>query len=521
MKRSFLSIGVALSAMLATTACVDNSKSSLKHGVEGNHHEGEITPVINPENLTYYKDIKPLFESKCVSCHIEGGLAPFELTEYAMVQGFRKSIKAAVVSRTMPPWSADAGHQSYKNDASLSADELTMLVGWIDAGAKAGTEDQYVRSAAPAEFVSDIKIPVTQSPAGYLPVQERSDDYHCFIVPIGEEFKETPYITGFTTIPGNAKIVHHLIGYYAAPQIVEYLKELDAEEPGEGYTCYGGALPDRIGNPAVQAAIEARHPGALKLMQDNNHWVSQWAPGANGFDFPADSGFKVEVGGAFVMQMHYYTADTKGEVDTNTILGLKTAKTVAKPGFVYPLTNQDWLQARKNNSMVIPANGTATFATEQNLARITGYGRHVLHMTPDQIIKNVELHSTNLHMHATGASGTVTFEKAVEDSNPETLLSIGAWDIHWQRDYTFAESKVIPAAAIQDYKLKVVCNYKNDRATDTFGGFGSMDEMCFNFSFFSFELEPAVVATPVATPAAEAPVATPFVEATATPAAAK
>ena len=78
---------------------------------------GDPSPI---SGLTYYKDIKPLVDQKCVSCHREGGIAPFSFTDYAVVHKLRGAIKSAVENRTMPPWLAADGCDDNLGDISRS-----------------------------------------------------------------------------------------------------------------------------------------------------------------------------------------------------------------------------------------------------------------------------------------------------------------------------------------------------------------------------------------------------------------
>src|SRR5262249_32731922 len=61
-----------------------------------------------PETLTatvaYYRDVAPIIEARCVRCHQQGNIGPFPLTTYQEVFAQRTAIKAAVLTRHMPPW---------------------------------------------------------------------------------------------------------------------------------------------------------------------------------------------------------------------------------------------------------------------------------------------------------------------------------------------------------------------------------------------------------------------------------
>src|SRR5690606_35774510 len=102
-----------------------------------------------------------------------------------------------------------------------------------------------------AMFEPDVTLDVLPGES-YLPNQSRADDYRCFVVDWTGE--EPAYITGFRTTPGNPLVAHHLVVYAVTPGMVDRFRELDAEEDGAGYQCFGGALPDRLGRAADRRA---------------------------------------------------------------------------------------------------------------------------------------------------------------------------------------------------------------------------------------------------------------------------
>lgn len=93
-----------------------------------------------PENPTFSKHIAPIFQAKCEACHRPGSMAPMSLRTYQEVRPWARAIKARVIERQMPPWHLDktVGVQEFKNDRSLSDDEIAVIVKWVDAGAQAG-----------------------------------------------------------------------------------------------------------------------------------------------------------------------------------------------------------------------------------------------------------------------------------------------------------------------------------------------------------------------------------------------
>jgi hypothetical protein len=93
-----------------------------------------------PQNPTFSKHVAPIFQAKCETCHRPGSIAPMSLRTYPEVRPWARSIKAKVETRQMPPWHIDktVGIQEFKNDRSLSDEEIATIVRWVEAGAPQG-----------------------------------------------------------------------------------------------------------------------------------------------------------------------------------------------------------------------------------------------------------------------------------------------------------------------------------------------------------------------------------------------
>src|SRR5213596_1047828 len=89
---------------------------------------------------TFTRDIAPIFQEKCEACHRPDSIAPMSLMTYAEARPWARSIKARVGDRQMPPWQIDrtVGIQKFKNDRSLTDDQVETIVHWVDAGAPQG-----------------------------------------------------------------------------------------------------------------------------------------------------------------------------------------------------------------------------------------------------------------------------------------------------------------------------------------------------------------------------------------------
>ena len=88
-------------------------------------------------NLTWTKEISRLVYQHCASCHHEGGRA-FSLVTYDEARPWAKAIRDEVLNRRMPPWDAVKGVGEFRDDASLSAPEMDLVVAWVEGGAPEG-----------------------------------------------------------------------------------------------------------------------------------------------------------------------------------------------------------------------------------------------------------------------------------------------------------------------------------------------------------------------------------------------
>ena len=85
--------------------------------------------------VTWDREIAPIVEARCVSCHSPGGRAPMPLTTYDQARPWAKAIKEEVLARRMPKWHVVRGYGDFKNDPSLSAFEIALVAAWADGGA--------------------------------------------------------------------------------------------------------------------------------------------------------------------------------------------------------------------------------------------------------------------------------------------------------------------------------------------------------------------------------------------------
>src|SRR6516225_7864417 len=83
----------------------------------------------------FTRDVAPILYKNCVSCHRSGEIAPMSLLDYQSARPWAKAIRAAVLTRKMPPWFADPRYGEFANDARLTEQQIDIIKAWVDGGA--------------------------------------------------------------------------------------------------------------------------------------------------------------------------------------------------------------------------------------------------------------------------------------------------------------------------------------------------------------------------------------------------
>jgi len=119
-----VTITMALTALAGTTVSAQSQAKVVTAGAQ----------------VTFSKDVAPILQEKCQTCHREGEIGPMSLVTYQDARPWARDIKQRVIMRTMPPWFLDkaVGIQHYANDTSLSDDQIATIAKWVDEGAPQG-----------------------------------------------------------------------------------------------------------------------------------------------------------------------------------------------------------------------------------------------------------------------------------------------------------------------------------------------------------------------------------------------
>lgn len=222
------------------------------------------------KQISYSDTIAPILADNCVVCHRDGGMGPFAMSNYNIIKGFSPMIREVIRTKRMPPWHADPHFGEFSNDRSLSTEEVQNLVHWIEAGSPRGegadplandTREWPVFMHGTPDYVIDI-------PATEVPATGVVDYKYLFIDnPIDEDV----WIAGTEVIPGDTKVLHHVI------------------------TTYGQV------NPNPNAKRKFMPMGGL----------GGYAPGTDAGFYPDSSGKLLPKDAKFSFQMHYTTYGKK------------------------------------------------------------------------------------------------------------------------------------------------------------------------------------------------------------------
>ena len=237
----------------------------------------EMVASEHQADISYADDVAPILLEKCVSCHRQGGIGSWAMSDYTMVRGFALMIREVIRTQRMPPWHADPAIGHWSNDRSLSNEEVQTLVHWIEAGAPhdGGTDplaeaDLRYPTWEVAEILGEpdyvIELPATEIPA--TGVLDYMDVY------VDSPIERDVWVQAAEILPGDRTVLHHTITTYGERTWFDKL----------------------IGDISKKGAL--RH----------------YAPGISNRPFPHDTGIFLPKGSTFEFQMHYTTTG-KATVD--------------------------------------------------------------------------------------------------------------------------------------------------------------------------------------------------------------
>jgi peroxiredoxin len=177
---------------------------------------GRREPSHADGDVTYSKHIAPIVQNRCVTCHRDGQIAPFTLTNYADVAAWSDMCLEVIDSGRMPPWGANPAHGEFANDARLPDVEKDLFRKWVSAGVPEGNPADL---PPPREYTEGWAIPkpdvIYKMPEQFEVPATGTVPYKYFI--FDPHFTEDKWVYGAEARPGNHEVVHHLLLFYLPP----------------------------------------------------------------------------------------------------------------------------------------------------------------------------------------------------------------------------------------------------------------------------------------------------------------
>ena len=358
------------------------------------------------DSPTFYRDVLPILQANCQSCHRPGEVAPMSLLTYESSRPWAKAIKAAIVKKQMPPWFADPNYGHFANERRLSDRAIATISDWVDAGAPAGDERE---APAPLAFESgwNIKPDIVVEMPKPFEVPARGTVHYKYVL-VKTNFKEDMWVVAAEMRPGDPAVLHHGKVWVRPPGSTWMAKAV----PGEAYETESDK--DILGRNAVE---------------EGNDILGKFNPGlgAQRFDMEGAAKF-VPKGSDLVYELHYTTS---GKVTPDVSkLGLVLAKNAPEKRYYFHAG------PTALNLSIPPGDSKAEVVSEITL----GTEAKLVYAQP--------------HMHLRGRD----FELRVVFPNEESRTVLkGDWNFDWQMGYQYAEPIVMPKGT----KLRLISHFDN------------------------------------------------------------
>lgn len=325
-------------------------------------------------------------------------------------------IRYMVDKTIMPPWKANNHYREFANNKSLSQEEKTKILAWLDSGAKQGKAIQRTTgndlTGDKTNMQADLVLSMKKS---YTVRGTNNNTYICYKIPY--QLEHDTFVSAIEFIPGNRKLVHH-----ASYQILEVSPDVDIDR-GPDYFEYDADTLNRVDDEH-----DYRY---LQLIGNQNvmpveHYHGGWLPGTSLQRYPSEIGFYLPKKGVLLIRNLHYAPTPVDQKDSSSIhFYFAQVRPRRKIGFAA------FKPARPHADTVwtIPA-GTSAFKAQINV----------------RFHQDVSLLNINPHMHQLG----IRFKAYVLTPQRDTirLIDIPEWDHNWQEFYRFKTMLKIPAGSL-------------------------------------------------------------------------
>ncbi len=407
----------------------------------------QAAPAAN--EVTFHKDVEPLFQTHCQNCHRPGEAAPMSLLKYEDARKWGAAIKEAVALRKMPPWFADSTHGQFINDRRLSEEQIATITRWVDTGKKEGDAKDAPKPLTFADgWAMGKPDAVVEMPNAFDVPAKGTVDYVYVVVPSG--FTEDKWVKTVEVRPGDRSVVHHIVMFVRPPGV----KYLTMAKPGVPFS------PPREDNAERRPDTgkgQFQFAGAVEM-------IGVYVPGGLPFEVRPGQARFIPKGSDIMFQIHY-TANGKATADKSRI------------GFIF--ANEPPKERVVN-----------TFISNVNL--------HIPPMTADHevharvtLYEDATVQSFFPHMHVRGKS--MEYRATYPSGETETLFNLPKYDFNWQLTYFLKQPKLLPKGTVIDCITHFDNSPNNpanpDPKSDVYWGEQTWEEMLAGFLDFAMPVK--------------------------------
>jgi hypothetical protein len=389
-----------------------------------------------PTSVTFNKDVLPILQKNCQSCHRPGEIAPFSLLTYNDARPWAKAIKVAVATKKMPPWFAEVGH--FANDRRLSDADVNTLVAWVDKGAPEGDAKD---KPAPITFQDGWNIKpdmIIEMPKDFHVKATGTINYQNILVKAN--FPEDTWVVAAEMRAGNPKVVHHMRAIVRPPTSTWLAKAVPGEAYEEGSEEMGGARQgtDLLGK---------YNPGL----------------GAQAFDIDGAAKF-VPKGSDIVFNIHYTSIGTE-QTDRSKV-GLVFAK--------HPPKLRYWMSPGTPAAfnLAIPAGDSNAEVVSEVTVGVEG--AKLVYIQP--------------HLHLRGKDYEL---RVIYPTGESQTVFKGLWNFDWQIGYQLEKPLALPKGtrllAVVHYDNSINNKFNPDPSKTIWWGDQNWDEMQSGFLGLTFD----------------------------------
>ncbi len=212
-----------------------------------------------------YADIKPIIDSKCLPCHKNIEIAPFNLDGYNEIKAKASTIQYVVNNGLMPPWLPDTSYNHFKNERVLTVTEVKAINNWVRSGRVNGSKTSPVNNP-PIETLN--QVPDTSFFIDELLEPSNNEKYVDYSFKI--KCKKDSYVKRVEFNPvDNAKNIHH---------------------------CNLGVFSDSL------------------QTSDNTLFIAGWTRGNTLPEFPKNTGFVIDSAAYVNLEIHYTAVPVNNNV---------------------------------------------------------------------------------------------------------------------------------------------------------------------------------------------------------------